>query len=569
MIEKIVGIDLGTTNSEIAIIENGRPVVIADKSGSQILPSVVGISPKGELLVGVEARNQYAVSPDRTVRSIKRKMGTNERVNMAGEKYTPQEISAFILKKLKEIAESKLGKIEKAVITVPAYFSDAQRQATKDAGEIAGLEVVRIINEPTAAALTYGIDKGENQFIMVYDLGGGTFDISIIEMNSGIVEVRASHGNTNLGGDDFDQKIVEYIIDEFKREHDVDLKKNRQAVARLNRAAEIAKIELSDRPFAKIREEFIATKKDKTLNLDMEISRTQFEAMITPILKSTLDAIDQALKDAKLNMRDVNKVLMVGGSTRIPLVMEMVEDWTGEQPRMEMNPELCVAMGAAVQGGIIAGEDIDTILVDVAPHSLGLAVATIMGGMLIPDRFNTLIRRNTTIPTSKSEVYSTLRDNQEAVEIKVYQGEKPTASDNTLLGEFKLNVAPANAGVPQIVVNFDYDVNGIVHVSAMDRKTGKEKKITVTATADRLTEEEKAEALEKTEEAWSHPERKRQLETLMDDADQIIQQSKDKDLRRLKEALKNLQEAIDKGKAEEEISELENKLLDEIYELEV
>ena len=569
MIEKIVGIDLGTTNSEIAIIENGRPVVIADKSGSQILPSVVGISPKGELLVGVEARNQYAVSPDRTVRSIKRKMGTNERVNMAGEKYTPQEISAFILKKLKEIAESKLGKIEKAVITVPAYFSDAQRQATKDAGEIAGLEVVRIINEPTAAALTYGIDKGENQFIMVYDLGGGTFDISIIEMNSGIVEVRASHGNTNLGGDDFDQKIVEYIIDEFKREHDVDLKKNRQAVARLNRAAEIAKIELSDRPFAKIREEFIATKKDKTLNLDMEISKTQFEAMITPILKSTLDAIDQALKDAKLNMRDVNKVLMVGGSTRIPLVMEMVEDWTGEQPRMEMNPELCVAMGAAVQGGIIAGEDIDTILVDVSPHSLGLAVATIMGGMLIPDRFNTLIRRNTTIPTSKSEVYSTLRDNQEAVEIKVYQGEKPTASDNTLLGEFKLNVAPAPAGVPQIVVNFDYDVNGIVHVSAMDRKTGKEKKITVTATADRLTEEEKAEALEKTEEAWSHPERKRQLETLMDDADQIIQQSKDKDLRRLKEALKNLQEAIDKGKAEEEISELENKLLDEIYELEV
>lgn len=568
MSETIVGIDLGTTNSEIAIIENGRPIVIPDRDGRQILPSVVGISPNGDLLVGVEARNQYVISPERTIRSIKRKMGTNERVEMAGKKYTPQEISAFILKRLKETAELKIGKMEKAVITVPAYFSDAQRQATKDAGEIAGLEVARIINEPTAAALTYGIDKEENQFIMVYDLGGGTFDVSIIELNSGIVEVRASHGNTNLGGDDFDQKILEYILDEFRREHDVDLKKNHQAVARLTRAAETAKIELSDHPFAKIREEFIATKKDKVLNLEMEISRSQFEDMIRPVLKPTMDAIDQALDDAKLTIRNIDKILMVGGSTRIPLVTEMVEDWMGQQPRSEMNPELCVAMGASVQGGIIAGDAINTILVDVAPHSLGIAVATIMGGMLIPDRFSTLIRRNTNIPTSKSEVYSTIRDNQEAVEIEVYQGERPTASDNTLLGKFRLDVAHAPARVPQILVNFDYDVNGIVHVSAMDRKTGKEKNITVTAAPDRLTDEEKAEAVEKTEAVWSHPERDRQLEMLLDEADKIIQEKKDKDTRRLKEALKKLQEAIDKGKPEEEISQLESQLLDEMYELE-
>jgi molecular chaperone DnaK len=568
MSDSIMGIDLGTTNSEVAIIENGQPAVISDADGLQIIPSVVGISPTGEVLVGIEARNQYIVAPERTVRSIKRKMGTKERVKMAGQKHSPQEISAFILRKLKEIAERKVGKIQQAVITVPAYFSDAQRQATKDAGEIAGLDVARIINEPTAAALAYGIDKEEDQFILVYDLGGGTFDVSVIELNSGIVEVRASHGNTQLGGDDFDERIVNYVVGQFKSEHDVDLRKDRQAMARLTRAAEIAKIELSDQPFATIREEFIATKRKETLNLEMEISRSRFEAMIRDLIMPTLDAMKTALDEAGLTAKDINKVLMVGGSTRIPLVMQMVEDWLGKQPRSEMNPELCVAMGAAVQGGIIAGEAIDTILVDVSPHSLGIAVASIMAGMLVPDRFSTLIRRNSTIPVSKSEVYTTLFDKQEAVEVKVYQGENLTASENTLLGTFKLSVPPAPAGEPKIVVAFDYDVNGIVHVSASDRKTGKENKITVAATPDRLTEEEKSEAIERTEAVWSHPERGRQLTALMAEADRLIRESKGKDAKKLATAVQKLREAVEKDKDNEEISRLEDEVLDEMYELE-
>ena len=569
--DTIVGIDLGTTNSEIAFVEDGRPTVISDKDGRQIIPSVVGISPAGEMLVGIEARNQYVVVPERTVRSIKRKMGTKEKVKIAGQKYSPQEISAFILRKLKEIAELKLGEVQKAVITVPAYFSDVQRQATKDAGEIAGLDVVRIINEPTAAALAYGLDKEEDRFILVYDLGGGTFDVSVIELNSGIVEVRASHGNTHLGGDDFDQRIVNYLVREFRQEHDVDLRKNQQAMARLIRAAETAKIELSHRPFTKIREEFIATKKSSMLNLEMEISRNQFEDMIRDLVAPTLDAMKTALDEAGLKARDINEVLMVGGSTRIPLVTQMVEDWLGKQPRSEMDPELCVAMGAAAQAGIIAGEPIDAILVDVAPHSLGIAVARTMAGMLMSDRFSTLIRRNTTVPVSESEVYTTLYNNQDAVEIKVYQGEEPTASENTLLGTFNLSIPPAPDGEPQIVVTFNYDVNGIVHVSALDRKTGKENKITVDSSPDRLTEEEKSKAAEKTEAAWSHPERDRQLGVLMEEAEQVLRESEGKDTKRLKEVLQKLREAVaktGKDRDDEEISSLENEVLDEVYELE-
>ena len=544
--------------------------MIGDKDGRQIIPSVVGVSPTGEILTGIEARNQYVVAPERTVRSVKRKMGTKERIKMAGQRYSPQEISAFILRKLKEVAELKFGEVRQAVITVPAYFSDAQRQATKDAGEIAGLDVVRIINEPTAAALAYGLDREEDQFILVYDLGGGTFDVSIIELNSGIVEVRASHGDTHLGGDDFDQRIVNHVVEEFRQEHGVDLRKNPQAMARLTRAAEAAKIELSDRPYATIREEFIATKKRDMLNLEMEISRNQFENMIRDLITPTLDAMKIALDEANLTARDINRVLMVGGSTRVPLVVQMVEDWLGLRPRSEMNPELCVAMGAAAQAGIIAGEPIDAILVDISPHSLGIEVVTRMAGMFIPDRFSTLIRRNTTIPSSKSEVYSTMVDNQEGVEIKVYQGENPTASENTLLGTFRLDVAPAPAGVPQIVVAFDYDVNGIVHVSALDRKTGKENKITVTATPDRLTEEEKSEAVERTDAAWSHPERDQQLAVLMEEADRIIQES-DKDTEKLAANVKELREAVAKtgtDKDDAEISRLEDAVLDEMYELE-
>lgn len=569
--DTIVGIDLGTTNSEIAVIESGEPVVISDENNRRMLPSIVGISPDGEVLVGVEASNQYIASPERTIRSIKRKMGTKDRVKMAGQKYTPQEISAFILRQLKKIAGPKLGEVKKAVITVPAYFSDVQRQATKDAGEIAGLEVVRIINEPTAAALAYGIDKGEDQFILVYDLGGGTFDVSVVELNSGIVEVRASHGNTKLGGDDFDQRIVNYVVEKFKQEHDVDLRKNRQAMARLTRAAEAAKIELSNRPFATIREEFIATKKKNMLNLEMEISRSQFEGMIRDLITPTLDSIKTALDEAGLQARDIDKVLMVGGSTRIPLVIDTIADWIGKPLHREMNPELCVAMGAAIQAGIIAGEPIDAILVDVAPHSLGISVASVMAGMLMTDRFSTLIRRNTTIPVSESDVYTTLHDNQDAVEIKVYQGEKPTASENTLLGTFKLKVPPARAGEPEVVVTFDYDVNGIVHVSALDRKTKRKNKITVAASPDRLTDEEKSEAIERTEAAWSHPERDRQLATLIEEADKAIQGSKEKDTKKLTEALQKLREALEnteKGMDDEEIGGLEENVLDEMYELE-
>ncbi len=569
--DKIMGMDLGTTNSEVAVIEDGLPVVISDGDDRQIIPSVVGVSPTGEILVGIEALNQYVVSPEKTVRSIKRDMGTKKRVKMAGQKYSPQEISAFILRKLKEIAELKLGEVQKAVITVPAYFSDAQRQATKDAGEIAGLEVVRIINEPTAAALAYGIDKVEDRFILVYDLGGGTFDVSVVELNSGIVEVRASHGNTHLGGDDFDQRIVDYVVREFKQEHGVDLKGNRQAMARLTRAAEGAKVELSNRPFATIREEFIAMTKKDMLNLDMEISRNQFDDMIRPLVAPTLDAMKTALGEAGLKARDIDEVLMVGGSTRIPLVIDMVADWMGQQPRLDMNPELCVTMGAAVQAGIIAGEPIDAILVDVTSHSLGIAVATVMAGMLMDDRFSTIIRRNTTIPVSASEVYSTLHDRQDAVEIEVYQGEKATASENTSLGKFMFSVPPAPAGVPQIVVTFDYDVNGIVHVSASDKKTGKEKRITVTTAPERLTEEEKSDAIDRTEAAWSHPERQGQLTALMEEADRLIQESSAEDTEKLTEALRGLREALENtGKAmdDDEISRLEDKVLDAMYELE-
>lgn len=570
MSDIIVGIDLGTTNSEVAAIENGRPTVLADKNGLQIIPSVVGVSPKGEIIVGIEARNQYIIAPERTVRSIKRKMGTAEKVIMDGKEYTPQEISAFILRKLKEIAERKLGNVKKAVITVPAYFSDVQRQATKDAGEIAGFEVMRIINEPTAAALTYGIDEEENQFLLVYDLGGGTFDVSVIEMNSGVIEVRASHGNTHLGGDDFDERIVNYIVSEFQSEHSVDLRENPQAIARINRAAEMAKIHLSDRPYARIREEFIITKGNKSLSIDMEISRNQFESMIKDFVISTLDAMRIALNEAKLTARDIDKVLMVGGATRIPLVMEMVEDWCGKQPRSEMNPELCVAMGAAVQAGIISGESIETILVDVAPHSLGVAASMGILGMLVPDRFSTIIHRNSTIPTSKSEVYTTSHDRQNAVEVEVYQGENPTASENILLGKFKLDIPPAPVGVPQIIVTFDYDVNGIVHVSAMDKKTKKEKKITVTASPERLADEDISKAKERAEFEWGQPAISKDIEALINEANRMVSELKykGKNTKKLAQALQQLQSAIDNNEDDEKIFELEDKVVYEMYALE-
>ena len=571
----IVGIDLGTTNSEVAILREGRSVVVPDTAENRILPSFVGLSPAGEILVGESARNQYVVAPERTIKSIKRKMGSDECVSLGEENYSPQEISAFILKRLKAIAEESLGEsVEQAVITVPAYFSDKQRQATKDAGEIAGLEVVRIINEPTAAALAYGLDREEDQFLVVYDLGGGTFDVSVIEINSGVVEVRATHGNTQLGGDDFDAALVKYIAEDFRQQHGVDLCADRRAMARLTRAAERAKIALSDAPFATIREEFIATAKGKPIHLEMEIERSRFEALINDMLESTIECVQQALEDASLTTDEINEVLLVGGSTRIPLLSDMIADAIDVEPHLEIDPELCVAMGASVQAGIIAGEPIDAILVDVTPYSLGIEAATWDMGVPMFDQYSVIIKHNTPIPVSKSEVYTTFTPDQELVDIKVYQGEEPIASQNTFLGEFRLEgVKRTKRGEPEIVINFDYDVNGIVHVSAQDKQTGREKEIAVTATPDRLTEEQKTEATERFEDmvidldavpADFHEDAVVLRERAVEVAESL---EAGVDKTKLQELVAELDSTLS-SQNEEAIEELRDELLDFLYDLE-
>jgi molecular chaperone DnaK len=571
----IVGIDLGTTNSEVAVIREGRPVVISDAAGEKIVPSFVGLSPTGEMLVGEPARNQYVVAPEHTIKSVKRKMGSDDRVSLGEQSYTPQEISAFILRRLKSMTEEFLGEtIEQAVITVPAYFTDKQRQATKDAGEIAGLEVVRIINEPTAAALAYGLDREEDQFLVVYDLGGGTFDISVIEINSGVIEVRASRGDTKLGGDDFDAALVKYIAEDFQQQHGVDLREDQRALARLTRAAERAKIELSDAPFAQIREEFIATKGSKPLHLEMELERSRFEALINDMLESTIECVQQALEDASLSVDEINKVLLVGGSTRIPLVSNMIEDIMQIQPHLEIDPDLCVVVGAGAQAGLIAGEPIDAVLVDVTPHSLGVETAEWQMGRPIPDLYNVIIRRNTPIPVSKSEVYTTLSPDQEAVEIKVYQGEEPTASHNTLLGEFFMEgIKKTKRGQPEIVVNFDYDLNGIVRISAQDKRTKKEQEITVTATPDRFTEDQKTEAVERVgdvEVVWDAiPTNSREEAVILLQRGMEVAASLDDDQEKmnLQESIGALETALNEQN-EEAIDELQEELLDLLYDLE-
>ncbi|NUM35093.1 MAG: Hsp70 family protein [Candidatus Brocadiae bacterium] len=573
--ETIIGIDLGTTNSEVAILQQGRPFIIRDSSERKIIPSFVGKTEQGELIVGEMARNQYIIAPERTIKSIKRKMGTEEKVTIGEESYTPQEISAFILKHLKTMAEKYLNKpVEHAVITVPAYFTDKQRQATKDAGEIAGLKVERILNEPTAAALTYGLDRQENQNIIVYDLGGGTFDLSIIEINSGVIEVRATKGNSRLGGDDFDELLVNHIAKKFQEEHGIDLKENRVSLARLTRAAEQAKIRLSNEPFALIKEEFIATKDSIPLHLEMEIERTEFESLIEELLKSTMECVKDGLKESGLTNKDINKILLVGGSTRIPLIAKMLEDEIGIVPNMEIDPDLCVAMGASVQAGIIAGESIETILVDVAPHSLGIEVANFDFGMPILDQYSILIRRNTTIPVSKSEVYTTLFPDQKKVGIRVFQGEEPTASKNTFLGEFFLeNLAVTKKGMPEIVVNFDYDVNGIVHISALDKKTGNKKEITVTSTPETLTSIQKERASERVAGTQVYSEA--ELEDVKEGAESLLLRARqvyeslhsEATQKTLLEQIENLEKALKEGN-QEEIEENEDSLLELLYDLE-
>jgi molecular chaperone DnaK len=470
---KTIGIDLGTTNSLAAIVENGRPRIL-QRGTERLIPSVVGLSDDGKIIVGQSALNQYVIAPERTIRSIKRKMGTDEKVALGDREYSPEEISAFILRHLKTLSEEALGEpVTGAVITVPAYFSDAQRLATKRAGELAGLEVLRIINEPTAAALAYGIENQANQYLMVYDLGGGTFDVSIIEQVGDVLEVRASHGNVNLGGDDFDERLLQHMLTALSSNHRYDFKSDRRAMARLSRASESVKIALSSAPYARAAEEFLARYDGQIAHLDSEIARDEFETLIDDLLHSTLDSMDRALKDGDLKAEQINRVLLVGGSTRIPRVAEMIEEHIGLQPSMEINPDEAVALGAAVQAAIIKGEPVEAMLIDVSPHSLGIAVAEFTFNNIIPGAFRPIIRRNTTIPTTKAERFFTISPQQDTVEIEVYQGESPVAAENTHLGSFLLKGIPPgpNPDLPrEVIVEFSYNLNGIVEVTARDHK---------------------------------------------------------------------------------------------------
>lgn len=531
---KIIGIDLGTTNSCVAVLEAGEPKVIPNPEGNRTTPSVVAFK-NGERIVGDAAKRQAITNPN-TVSSIKRLMGTSEKVEIEGKKYTPEEVSAMILSYMKDYAESYLGeKVDKAVITVPAYFNDAQRQATKNAGKIAGLNVERIINEPTAAALAYGLDKQEkNQTILVYDLGGGTFDVSILELGDGVFEVKSTAGNNHLGGDDFDNKIMDYLVETFKKENGVDLSKDKMAMQRLKELSEKAKKDLSSMTTTQVSAPFISQSSDGPLHLEMTLTRAKFEELIHDLVMSTLEPVRKALKDADIKAKDLDKVIFVGGSTRVPLVYETVKKELAMEPSREVNPDEVVAMGASIQGGVLTGDVNDIVLLDVTPLSLGIET---LGGVM-----TVLIPRNTTIPTSKSEVFSTAADNQPAVDVHVLQGERSMASDNKTLGRFQLaDIPPAPRGVPQIQVTFDIDANGIVNVTAKDLGTNKEQKITITSNTT-LSDEE-IDRMMKEAEANKEADKKKEEADLRNDAEQMIFQSE--------KALKDLGDKVDAKEKEE------------------